>query len=142
MTAKRQPRKSRIDFSVFFVTLICLAPIAATLVWTFFPSIRSATAVAKFQSAGQTYRLQDEESVLAVKRQIQRHFLDYSVYIPTEDIVVLLDVEAKNTRLESLMTKACGKGTFFVWVPFKIALPFYGEKVIEWCWKPKLQAQS
>lgn len=132
--------KGRLDVGIFLVSLFCLAPIVATIIWTVFPSLSAAVAIAKLSR--EPVQLSDPagvEETLAIKRQIQRHFLDYSVYIPTEDIVIFQDGESKNTRLETLMTKACGRGSLFVWVPFKIALPFYGEKVFEWCWKPKLQ---
>jgi hypothetical protein len=135
--------KARLDPGIFLVTLLCLTPIVATVIWTIFPSISSAVAIAKL--SGHQFELAATAGDLeaqTIKRQIQRHFLDYSVYIPTEDIVIFQDGESKNTRLETLMTKACGRGSMFVWVPFKIALPFYGEKVIEWCWKPKLQVQK
>ena len=83
-----------------------------------------------------------EESAVTIKRLIQRHFLDYSVYIPVEDIVIIASEKKEGNRLESLMTKACGHGSLFVWIPLKISLPFYGEKVHEWCWKPSLQIKK
>lgn len=137
---KTRPRGRWFDPGIFLVSVLCLAPIAGTVAWTFFPSFASLAAMVKLSSTPlQVSQHASSEDILTVKRQIQRHFLEYSVYIPTEDIVLFEDAEQKNSRLETLMTKACGRSNLYVWVPFKFALPFYGEKVIEWCWKPKLQ---
>lgn len=138
----KNPRKT-FDWRMFAITLACMFPLLATFVWTSFPSIKSAIAIAKFDPISFNQRdFGSNEPITALKRQIQRHFLNYSIYIPTEDIVLLSEEENKNNRLETLMTKACGNGSLFVWVPFKIILPFYGDKVIEWCWKPSLKLEK
>lgn len=133
----------RFDTKTFFVSLLCLFPIAAAAVWSFLPSLSSVIAVTKFSQITINYAdLNSEESSVTIKRQIQRHFLDYSVYIPVEDIVIIAQDKKEDNRLESLMTKACGSGSLFVWIPLKISLPFYGEKVLEWCWKPSIQIKK
>jgi hypothetical protein len=133
----------RFDSRTFFVSLLCLIPIAAAATWSFLPSLRSIVAVTKFsQIMIESADLDSEESSVTLKRQIQRHFLDYSVYIPVEDIVIITPDKKEDNRLESLMTKACGSGSLFVWIPLKISLPFYGEKVHEWCWKPSIQIKK
>ena len=133
----------RFDSRTFFVSLLCLVPIAAAATWSFLPSLRSIVAVTKFSEIMiESADLDSEESSVTLKRQIQRHFLDYSVYIPVEDIVIITPDKKEDNRLESLMTKACGSGSLFVWIPLKISLPFYGEKVHEWCWKPSIQIKK
>lgn len=133
----------RFDKKTFIVSLLCLTPIAAAATWSFLPSLRSIVAVTKFGHLTiNSTDLNTEESSVPIKRQIQRHFLDYSVYIPVEDIVIIASDKKEDSRLESLMTKACGSGSLFVWIPLKISLPFYGEKVREWCWKPSLQIKK
>lgn len=118
-------------------------PVLTIVAWTTLASFKSVIAITKFgEITFNQNDLNSDEAVTALKRQIQGHFLDYSVYIPTEDIVLLTNQEKKNTRLETLMTKACGNGSLFVWVPFKIILPFYGDKVVEWCWKPNLKLEK
>ena len=42
-------------------------------------------------------------------------------------------------QLTLLMQKACGKGKLYIWVPLKFRLPMRGEKVVEWCWIPKIK---
>ncbi len=141
----RSVKKStkRFDPNMFFVSLLCLIPIAAAATWSLLPSLRAAVAVTKFsQITISASDLSTEESAVTVKRQIQRHFLDYSVYIPIEDIVIIAPDKKEDNRMESLMTKACGRGSLFVWIPLKISLPFYGEKVHEWCWKPSIQIKK
>ncbi len=141
----RSVKKSskRFDSRTFFVSLLCLIPIAAAATWSFLPSLRSIVAVTKFsQIMIESADLDSDESSVTLKRQIQRHFLDYSVYIPVEDIVIIAPDKKEDNRLESLMTKACGSGSLFVWIPLKISLPFYGEKVHEWCWKPSIQIKK
>ncbi len=133
----------RFDTRTFFVSLMCLIPIAAAATWSFLPSLRSIVAITKFnQITMNAGDFDSEESAVTIKRLIQRHFLDYSVYIPVEDIVIIASEKKEGNRLESLMTKACGHGSLFVWIPLKISLPFYGEKVHEWCWKPSLQIKK
>lgn len=131
------------DARTFLLSLVCMSPVLLTVAWTTLPSFKSAIGIAKFgQIIFKQNDLSSDEAVTSLKRQIQGHFLDYSVYIPIEDIVLLANEENKNTRLETLMTKACGNGSLFVWVPFKIILPFYGDKVVEWCWKPNLKLEK
>jgi hypothetical protein len=130
VTQQKTIPKRQLDAKTFLLTLACLLPVAMAATWSVYPSIKSAVAVTKFEKLKLTQsELGSEETITGLKRQIQRHFLDYSVYIPTEDIVVLSTLEKSDDRLESLMTKACGRGSLFVWIPVKISLPFYGEKV-------------
>jgi hypothetical protein len=138
----KRPSK-RFDTKTFVVSLLCLIPIAAAATWSLLPSLRSIVAVTKFsQITVNSADLNSYESSVTIKRQIQRHFLDYFVYIPTEDIVIITSEKKDGNRTESLMTKACGSGSLFVWIPLKISLPFYGEKVHEWCWKPSIQIKK
>jgi hypothetical protein len=143
MNRPDKKNSKRFDRKTFIVSLLCLTPIAAAATWSFLPSLRSIVAVTKFSQI--TIDFADfnlEESSVTIKRQIQRHFLDYSVYIPVEDIVIIAPDKKEDNRVESLMTKACGSGSLFVWIPLKISLPFYGEKVHEWCWKPSIQIKK
>jgi len=143
MNRPSQKAVKSFDLKFFGISLLCLIPIAGAATWSLLPSLRSVMAITKFNQS--TIGILDpttEDSSTSVKRQIQRHFLDYSVYIPLEDIVIIANEKKSDTRLESLMTKACGHGSLFVWIPLKISLPFYGEKVHEWCWKPSLQIKK
>jgi hypothetical protein len=134
---------SRFDPKIFLVSVLCLLPIAAAITLSLLPSVRYIIAVIKFNQLSEgAIDLESVETEVLVKRQIQRHFLDYSVYIPVEDIVIIASDKKEDNRLESLMTKACGHGSLFVWIPLKISLPFFGEKVHEWCWKPSIQIKK
>jgi hypothetical protein len=143
MNRSLKKTSGKFDPKIFLVSVLCLLPIAAALTWSMLPTVRSVIAVIKFnQLSDGAIDLESVETEVVVKRQIQRHFLDYSVYIPVEDIVIIATDKKEDSRLESLMTKACGHGSLFVWIPLKISLPFIGEKVHEWCWKPSIQIKK
>jgi hypothetical protein len=67
---------------------------------------------------------------------LQHHFLNRSIYVPLEDIVVPEEAGAGPSDYGMLMQRACGRGKIFLWIPLKFTLPILGEKVIEWCWIP------
>ena len=105
---------------------------AALAAWAAFTLPPPALAAAEWQ---------DPVRLLEVRRQIQKHFLDRSahqIYLPLEDIVALTPHELESgSEAALLMQKACGHGKLFIWIPFKFKLPVTGEKVLEWCWKPR-----
>lgn len=119
-------------------TLAVVLPILAALGWSAHPAFLAAWAIfdAPPFAADASSSGPDEDPTL--KRQIQRHFLRHYVYIPLDDIVAVSpDPIPANDTASLVMQKACGRGRLFVWIPFKIRLPFAGEKVFEWCWKPQ-----
>ena len=113
-------------------------PAALALSWTCRPAALAGWALLNMEPV----RLAkadwtDGGRLLEMRRQVQRHFLAHSVYIPLEDIISESAEGAAPDSLPLLMQKACGQGRLYVWIPFKFVLPVTGEKVIEWCWRPQ-----
>lgn len=119
-------------------TLALAAPTLAAATWSALPALQAAYAVASHRPEAMTKEdWLDPARVLELRRQIQKHFLQSSVYIPLEDIVApSANAEGPGDAL-LLMQKACGRGRLYVWIPLKFKVPLTGEKVIEWCWKPQ-----
>lgn len=61
-------------------------------------------------------------------QEIHIFFLKRGILIPIEDIFTS---EEGNSFLG--MRKACRKGKIHFWIPLKLRIPIFGEKVIEWC---------
>lgn len=69
---------------------------------------------------------------LSTRRQIQKHFLGYGIYIPIDDIIVKA-ASLHEQELLSYLSKTCGNKDVFIWVPLRFRFPIVGEKVKEWC---------
>lgn len=120
------------------ILAVLVAPTIAAAAWTSHEALRAAWAVFDYAPVPLTSEdWHDPTRILEMRRQVQRHFLDHSVYIPMEDIVAGAPTEEDPTDMSLLMQKACGQGRLFIWIPFKFFLPVTGEKVIEWCWRPQ-----
>ena len=78
-------------------------------------------------------------NALSGRRQVQRHFMDYGVHIPLENIVATGDDSATSARLVDLSIEACGSGDLIIWIPLRLKLPLMGDWVTEWCWVPKIK---
>jgi hypothetical protein len=110
--------------------------------WTFEPALR---AVIASLSLNDTFLSSDlgeiNQEALNVRRRIQKHYLEYDVYMPLEDIIVPIGPAAdpSKNRLTFLMRNVCGSAKIYVWVPIKIRVPVFGNMIWEWCWKPKLK---
>lgn len=83
----------------------------------------------------------DFSEAFAVKRRIQKHFLDHQIYLPIDDIVVETANETVNDadRLTFLMRKACGQAKLYIWLPLTYKLPAKGRYTSSWCWKTQLK---
>ena len=116
---------------------LMILPTGFALYWTTAPA--AMAALATFRLTAPT--LEDSEwsdvrRVVDLKRQIQKHFLDYSVYLPIEDIIAPSTLGNEQDELAFLMQSACGRARLYIWIPLKFRLPFIGNKVLDWCWKP------
>lgn len=80
----------------------------------------------------------DPSAMLELKRDIQKHFLQYKLYLPVEDMVAGIG-EIEEQRTADLMRSACGSADLYVWVPVRIRMPLIGDRIHEWCWKPKIR---
>lgn len=117
--------------------LFALPALFATY-WTTAPAALAAYAAHRFpMPLLQDAEWDEKKRVVDLKRQIQKHFLEYAVYLPMEDIVAPSILGDERAELSFLMQNACGRARLYVWIPFKFRLPLLGDKVIDWCWKPR-----
>lgn len=123
------------------VFVLLVAPVTLAALWTCHPAALAAWAIYTLEPVKLSPSdWEDPTRLLELRRQVQRHFLSHSVYIPMEDIITSSPTDGapgSATPASLLMQKACGRGRLFIWIPFKFQLPVNGEKVIEWCWKPQ-----
>lgn len=113
-----------------------MLPSAAALTWTVEPAFR--TTVATIQHEPLRLKMDDFTDIeknTELKRQLQKHFLDYNIYIPLEDIVTL-SPQTDQIMMKDIMARSCGPAYVYVWTPLGFRLPFIGMKFIDRCWKP------
>ncbi len=126
----------------FAFILLLVAPLAAAVTWTIEPSFRTLLATLTYDSEPLSEDVYDNyEQNLNLKRQIQKHFLNFKIYIPLEDIVTI-GPNSKEKMMQDIMARSCGKANIYVWTPLGFRLPFLGQKFIDRCWKPSIQIGS
>ena len=79
----------------------------------------------------------NEQTRLELQRSIQKHYLQYGVYLPLEDIMFTDRILRTNKELTGAVQRFCQGAPVALWLPIVIRLPFIGERSTEWCWKPK-----
>jgi len=125
------------------VVLLILPSIGAAT-WSVLPALNSIYASLLIKLPNMSKETWDEPgSAEQLRRKMQIHFLDHNIYVPMEDIVInnnTPDIEVK--RLHLLMDKSCGRANVYVWLPLKFRIPFMGNKLVEWCWKPTVNIQT
>jgi hypothetical protein len=77
------------------------------------------------------------------KRGEQKFFLSYGIYVPLDDIMFTEQLATHGNKFTEVIERTCsgvsvGRG-IAVWLPLKIKIPFFGERVSEWCWRPQVQ---
>jgi hypothetical protein len=88
--------------------------------------------------------LNSEPDRLSLRRKEQRYFLDHGLYIPLEDIIVGNGLNQMDKQSFASLAKSC-RGLkrdrdIAIWLPLKVRVPFFGERVQEWCWKPDVSS--
>lgn len=101
-------------------------------------------AVLKHPSVPATAFSAPEPERTEFRREEQRYFLDFGIYIPMEDIMYVDELAGGAKSYAEVLEGACGglksdRG-LAIWLPLKIKVPLIGERVKEWCWKPNIQA--
>ena len=114
-----------------FWVLASAIPLLAALYSSSKPAIDAFLASQTVVSKTNLFE-QREAPILSTKRKIQRHYLDYGIYIPIDDIILDLE-EGDQISQSKMLRKVCGEGNAYVWVPLRFRLPLIGEKVFEWC---------
>jgi hypothetical protein len=76
------------------------------------------------------------------KREEQKYFLGYGIYVPLEDMMFVSQIPRGDERYADALHRSCSGlsgGGFAIWLPLKTRWPLIGERVSEWCWKPQIQ---
>lgn len=121
-------------------TLSWILAAAAAVTWSALPAAKAAVATLALKGVPKDSVLQGTENVrLELQRNLQKHFLDYGVYVPLEDIMFTEHVSQTNADLETVIKKVCGDAPLAIWVPLQFKVPLIGERSVEWCWKPSLK---
>lgn len=66
--------------------------------------------------------LNDDNVYLGIKRQIQKHYLNYNKYVPIENIFFT----NKTSPLYPAIQKNCGDSLLYVYIPLKFRIPIIG----------------
>jgi hypothetical protein len=124
--------------SKFLLVLIFIIPILTAVAFSFHDALRVILFVEAMPPLERSLvESKSQESLKETRQKIQSYFLENDLYLPFEDIFSIYD-ESMKIEYGVHIQKACGQGKLFVWVPLKIKLPLFGEKVVEWCWKPRI----
>jgi hypothetical protein len=110
------------------------------LTWSVWPALNAAWTTLVFkpiQFSDEDF--EDEARLHELRRNIQKQFLNHGIYIPLEDIVRGNLSRKRPSEHSLLMQKACGRGKIHVWIPFRFRLPVVGGRVVEWCWKARIE---
>lgn len=125
---RRLPNKY---FSKLLWRCMLFAPIAFAGYSSCKPAIFAIIASNSIKSDSLTDGLNDFHQTFS-QRKIQRHYLDYGIYIPIDDIIVNRGGDT-NPSLIKMLERTCGRSPIYIWVPIRFRVPLAGEKVFEWC---------
>ena len=125
------------DRSGKFLKFALLIPTLLAVIWSVAPSIRAIVGVITAPAIDAPITSANDE--LSIRRNLQKHFLKFDVYIPLEDIIFAKREQKSLDRTVFLMQKICGEGNMYVWVPLRTRTPIFGESVYDWCWKPTIE---
>ena len=123
---------------VLFASTFCFI-----IFWSTKPALFAllASATFKHQLVHSSWE-QDPSERLDVTRSLQNHFRKFSVYIPYEDIMFRSQSLSYQEKLFFHLDQGCGHGKVYVWIPLIIRFPLVGNKVLEWCWIPKIKTEK
>ena len=79
------------------------------------------------------------KALVEYKRKIQQHYRHYQIYLPLEDIVVnaQLNENPDSFKLSASLQENYGASQVYLFIPLRFHLPFVGENVIEYVFKPQ-----
>jgi hypothetical protein len=103
--------------------------------WSLYPSLKIFWAANRFRhtQVAKAIRTDAPELEDRLVRGVQKHFLRYGFYIPSEDIVLNSKNKILDKEFLSHLKKSCNHGKLYVWIPLRVRVPLFGEKVLEWC---------
>jgi hypothetical protein len=134
------------------VTLIAWAVATClALAWSTADSLTVLWAASRHAKVSKSIFDSSGSAILEFKREEQKYFLKYGVYVPLEDMMFVSQIPMSGERYSDALNRACSglesshgnasgnaKG-FAIWLPLKTRWPLIGERVSEWCWKPQIQ---
>jgi hypothetical protein len=110
--------------------------------WSTSDSIRVFVATLRHPALGKESLNLTEPVRTEFKRNEQKYFLDYGIYVPLEDIMYVEQLPSSGERYAESLKLTCAdlsaKNGMAIWLPIKIKWPLFGERVFEWCWKPSV----
>ena len=126
------------------IVLPWLTAILTAFLWSFSDSIKVLIAAGKHRQLGGESLNLVEPARTEFKRQEQKYFLEYGVYVPLEDIMYVEQLPSSGERYAESIKMTCAdlstKNGMAIWLPLRIKLPLLGERVFEWCWKPPVKS--
>ena len=116
-------------------SILLLIPVGIGIAWSVYPVLTGYLAAEEFHKSPLALQIRQNQWSETMERKVQKFFLDRGLYIPMEDIVINKENHISDKSPFFQMRKACGQGKLYVWIPLRIRVPLFGEKVVEWCFK-------
>lgn len=133
-TFQNRPKRAMFEAASWIIALLIMVG------WSLMPVGQAVLATLSVKPLSKKIVEQGAENMrLEMQRGLQKHYLNYGVYIPLEDIMFTEHVVKSNSDLGPVVRSVCGNAALVVWIPLLIRLPLVGERSIEWCWKPALK---
>ncbi len=122
------------------IILSWVLAILTAFLWSASDSIRVLIAAIRHPVLGKESINLVEPAMTEFKRQEQKYFLGYGIYVPLEDIMYVEQLPSAGARYAESLRQTCAdlgsKNGLAIWLPLKVKWPLLGERVFEWCWKP------
>ena len=115
--------------------LLLFIPLGIGISWSVYPALLGILAAEDFKKSPIAGQIRQNQLNDAIERKVQKFFLDHDIYIPMEDIIINKENRLSDNTPLFQMRKFCGQGKLYVWIPLRVRIPLFGEKVIEWCLK-------
>ena len=123
----------------FLKFILFISPPLGAVIWSCRFAIAAYFATLTFKPIYYTQsQWESRSNVTNFSKHLQTHFRKYKIYLPFEDIV---KKPQKGLLLEKIfldLERDCGHGNVYVWVPLFFKVPLLGNKVVEWCWIPRI----
>lgn len=125
------------------VILPWVAAVIFVIVWSVQDALVVVWAAARHPRIPKSAQDFVEPARTDFKRQEQKYFLSYGLYVPLEDMMYSDELSQGAVRYAQALRKSCSgmraESGFAIWLPLRTRSPLIGERVMEWCWKPSLQ---
>jgi hypothetical protein len=131
-----KPKKIRLIIAM-------IAALLMMLMWSMQDTIVILWAASRHPKIPKEALVYVEPARTEFKRQEQKYFLGYGIYVPLEDMMYIEQLSNAKARYAEALAKSCSglrsDSGFAIWLPLKSKWPLMGERVMEWCWRPPVQ---